>query len=69
MVTTVSNLFHNTVAYTFVDESTWETIDALLRYIIVDIYIYIYIYIYTTLNRDWKRITRANMFLCKNMSL
>ena len=20
---------------------------------------------YTTLNRDWKRITRANMFLCK----
>ena len=24
---------------------------------------------YTTLNRDWKRITRANTFLCKNMSL
>ena len=24
---------------------------------------------YTTLNRDWKRITRANTFLCKNVSL
>ena len=24
---------------------------------------------YTTLTRDWKRITRANTFLCKNMTL